>query len=120
MNKKMNAAVTFEFYDGTTTELSLTFYNLYQLKGKNRDLYDRYNKIVNRKDNTELDLITLLYAAYVCAHLDTEIMTEEEFMIGCGSDRQYVGEVVGQLMRPKKQMASENHFKDEQEENKEE
>ena len=36
MEKKLNTTWEFEFCDGTTTELTLTFYKLYQLKAKNK------------------------------------------------------------------------------------
>ena len=78
------------------------------LKSKNRTLYDRHNKIMarmgNRKNDEydEIDSVLILYTAYVCAHLNDEsIMTEEEFLIKCGSDRKAVGAAVKALLQPK-------------------
>ena len=104
---KLNTNYTFEFCDGTTAELTLTFYSLYQLKAKNRTMYDRYHKIMsnnaaNKYD--ELEMISVLYTAYICANLDKEdVMTEEEFIIKCGSDRIAVANAVRELTQPKKQ-----------------
>ena len=100
--KKLNTTVEFEFYDGTKTELTLTFYKLYQLKAKDKAMYDRYMKIMSKKETEELEMIELLYIAYVCAHLGEELMTEEEFMILCGSDRKAVLNAVTELTQPKK------------------
>lgn len=112
MEKKLNTTYTFEFCDGTTTEMTLTFYKLYQLKSKDRTLYDKYTKILSIKHPDELDMIEMLYVAYICAHLSEEVdtlMTFEEFMIKCGSDRNEMAKATKALMRPKKQQASANH-----------
>ena len=105
MDKKMNTTIDFEFCDGTTAKLTLTFYAIYQLKAKNKSLYDRYNKAMlnqTKHNYDEMDWLTILYAAYVCANPD-EPMNEEEFIIKCGSDRAAVGNAVGALINPKKQ-----------------
>lgn len=108
MDKPMNTKYVYTFEDGTTTEMTLAFYVLYMLKSKNRTLYDRHNKIMarmgNRKNDEydEIDSVLILYTAYVCAHLNDEsIMTEEEFLIKCGSDRKAVGAAVKALLQPK-------------------
>lgn len=99
---KMNTTVEFVFEDGTATELTLTYYALYQMKAKHEGLYKRYNKIMANGMNEELEMVTILYTAYVCAHLNDEsILTEEEFMIGCGSDRKAVSNAVKKLTAPK-------------------
>ena len=99
---KMNTTVKFELNDGTVTDLTLTYYALYQMKAKNEGLYKRYNRIMTNGMTEELEMITVLYTAYVCAHLhDESIMTEEEFMMGCGCDRKAVAEAVKKLTAPK-------------------
>lgn len=103
-NKKMNTTIEFEFYDETKTEMTLTFYALYQLKNKNKGLYDRYSRIMTKGPADELEMITVMYAAYMCAHLNDEnLMTEEEFMIKCGSDRMAIRDAIQSLTQPKKQ-----------------
>lgn len=107
MSKKMNTTIEFEFCDGTTAKMTLMFYALYQLKNKNKALYNRYNQAMNassKGDVDELDMITILYAAYICANMGEEnLLSEEEFMIKCGSDRIAVGKAVEDLTTPKKQ-----------------
>ena len=108
MNKKMlNTTYDFELADGRTVTMTLAFYALYQLRSKNKGLYDRYNKIMasNAKGNMdELDSITILYVAYMCAHLGSaeELINEEDFIMLCGSDRMAVNNALEHLTNPKK------------------
>lgn len=105
-NKKLNTNYQFEFADGSTAELTLSFYGLYQLRNNHKSLYERYNKIMagSAKGNfEELDAITILYTAYVCANANNgELMSEEQFVMLCGSDRKAVGNAVTALINPKK------------------
>lgn len=103
--KMMNTTIDFEFCDGTTAKLTLTFYALYQLKSKNKLLYNRYNQAMNSSAKggyDELEMLTILYVAYMCANMDEEnALSEEEFIMKCGSDRVAVGNAVKQLTNPK-------------------
>lgn len=108
MDKRVsNTLVEFEFCDGNKTTMTLAFYLLYKLRTKNKPLYDRYMKIMSKQQTDEVETIVVLYTAYVCAHMDEEIMSEEEFMISCGSDREKVMNAAYALTKPKKQTASE-------------
>lgn len=104
--KKMkNTEYDFPLADGTTVKTTITFYYLYQLKNKNKSLYERYNKILQNTqgDNFDLlDMATIVYVGYVCAHLHEEtILTEEEFFMLCGSDITAIAKAVTALIRPK-------------------
>lgn len=101
MEKKMNTNIDFELADGTIVPMTLTFYAIYQLKNKNKPLYDRYNKISTKGAQDELDMVTVLYAAYCCAN--SEPMNEEDFIMALGCDRKAVGEAIQKLTQPKKQ-----------------
>lgn len=108
MDKKMNTTIDFAFCDGTSAKLTLTFYALYQLKAKNRELYTRYNQTMGRMGSKgyeydELDSLTILYAAYVCANMkDADgLMDEETFLMKCGADRIAVARAVKELTQPK-------------------
>lgn len=105
IKKLKNAEYEFPLADGTTVKTTITFYLLYQLKGKNRALYERYNKILQHtgKDDFDLlDMVTIVYVGYVCAHLgDENRMTEEEFLMICGSDITAINKAVTALIRPK-------------------
>lgn len=106
-NKKLNTVLEFTFYDGTTANLTLAFYLLYQLKAKNRALYDKYNKIMTGGLKDEFDMITVLYTAYACANLnEVEVMTEEDFMMKCGSDHVGVANAFRDLTTPKNSKGS--------------
>ena len=105
--KKLNTTYDFELADGSVVELTLAFYKLYQLRSKNKALYERYNKIMSKNakggDVDELDTIGVLYAAYVCANMEKDnLMDEEKFMMLCGSDRLAVNKAVEHLITPKK------------------
>lgn len=105
MNKKFNTTIDFELCDGTAVKLTLAFYYLYQLKSKNASLYKRYNAAMSNigsNNYDELDMITILYAAYMCANTGDDAMSEEEFMMMCGSDRVAVGNAIKELTSPKK------------------
>jgi hypothetical protein len=110
----MNTKYVFEFEDGTTCEMTLAFYVLYLLRGKNKALYSRYNKTMSNMANSkseydELESLTILYTAYRCANInepEETLMSEEEFVIKCGCDRIAVANAVNALTNPKKAKAS--------------
>lgn len=108
----MNTTINFEFCDGTTVPLTLTFYALYQLKSSKRNLYNRYNEVMARMSKggyDELDMITIVYTAYLCANTnERNLLTEEEFIKKCGADRVALGNAVKDLTQPKKQQAFDN------------
>lgn len=110
----MNTTIEFEFCDGTKTQLTLTFYALYQLKSRNKALYDRYNLIMSKatKGNyDELDMIAIVYTAYLCANYhENNLLTEEEFIIKCGSNRKAISNAVRELQSPKKPKAFASHL----------
>jgi len=108
MEKKMlNTNYDFALADGTTVPLTLNFYFLYQLRSKNKSLYERYNQILTRQSKKdysydEIDNMEILYTAYCCANLENEnLLSEEEFLMLCGSDRNAVGKAIKALLAPK-------------------
>lgn len=104
-NRLNNTYVEFEFADGEKTKLTLAFYLVYKLKAKNPKIYEKYSKIMSKTKTDDLETITVLYTAYLCAHIEDEnVMSEEEFMIRCGCDRYSASEAAYKLLRkPKKQ-----------------
>lgn len=99
----------FEFYDGSTCEMTLAFILLKKLSSKNKTLYDRYNKIMANGGKDEFDTLTVLYAAYVCANIDSEnLMSEDEFIEKCGCDRWALNDALQSLTNPKKRKASDS------------
>lgn len=100
-----NTCIDFKFEDGDSVQLTLAFYAIYQLKAKNKQLYDKYNRIMTKGAEEELDMITILYVAYLCANINEidSCMTYEQFLIKCGSDRKAIKDASVQLTQPKKQ-----------------
>lgn len=95
-----NTFIDFKFDDGESVKMTLTFYAIYQLKNRNKKLYDEYNKVMTNGIKEELDMITILYTAYLCANTE-ETMSFEDFIIKCGSNRRKVRETVAVLQNPK-------------------
>lgn len=105
MDKKtLNTTIDFELADGTTVKMTLAFYALYQLRNARKGIYERYNKIMVKGPQEELDNVVILYTAYLCANIANldECMTEEEFMLSMSPDRKQVGEVLSTLISAKK------------------
>lgn len=105
MSKKMlNTTCELELIDGTVVKLTLAFYALYQLKSKKKSVYDRYNKIMVNGPQEELENVTVLYTAYLCANIANveECMSEIEFMQMLSPDREQVADTIEQLIKPKK------------------
>ncbi len=106
MNQTMKST-TYDFMleDGATVKLTLNFFYLYQLKNNNKELYDRYNKIMTTMDNKHMDIIdmvTIIYTGYVCANLGKEdLLSEEDFYLLCGSDMNKVAKAMKALVTPK-------------------
>lgn len=104
MAEMKNTFYDFTFEDGESVKMTLAFYFLYQLKSINKGLYDRYNKVMTNGATDELEMLTVLYAAYICANIQdhANCMSEEEFLIKCGSDRYAIKEALEVLVKPKK------------------
>lgn len=102
--KKLHTVREFELADGSKIKLSLAFYLLYQLRSKRKDIYDKYNKIMQKGPEEELQSITVLYTAYLCANLSNldECMDEETFLMLIPDDRKTLGLTVKELVNPKK------------------
>ena len=105
METAKNTYYEFNFEDGGSVKMSLAFYLLYQLKAKKKAVYDEYNRIMTKGMNEELDMISVLYAAYLCGNIAdvAECMSFEDFMMRCGSDRFAIKKAVEVLTKAKKQ-----------------
>lgn len=103
-DKKLNTVYDFELDDGSVVQMTLRYYSLYLLRGKNKAAYEKYNKIMMRGPQEELENITILYTAYLCANLDKieECMSELEFMQLVPDNREYTGAILNDLLNSKK------------------
>lgn len=106
MDKKvvLNTVRDFELADGTVVQMTLNYLSLYQLKPKKKGIYERYNKIMTKGPEEELENVTILYTAYLCANVNNldECMDEYTFLSLMPVNRQYVGEAIAELINPKK------------------
>ena len=102
--KNLNTVYNFELADGEIVQMTLRYFNLYQLKSKNKQAYTNYNKIMIKGPEEELENVTILYTAYLCANLaNIEMcMTEMEFLQRMPEDREYIGEILQSLINSKK------------------
>jgi hypothetical protein len=106
----LSTKYTYEFEDGDTCQMTLNFIALKKLSSKNKGLYERQQKIMAHGGKDEFDTLTVLYAAYVCANMDSDnLMTEDEFIEKCGTDRYSLNEALVAMTNPKKRKASEDH-----------
>ena len=108
VNKLMLATtVEHEFFDGSTVKCTLAMYRLKQLASKNKKLYDTAMKVLGKGTDDVFESIRVIYAAYICANMDSEeLMTEDEFVMMCGSDYTGINMTVSALINPKKRKAS--------------
>jgi len=109
--KKLQLATTVEheIFDGSTVKCTLAMFQLKRLASKDKKLYDLVMKVLSKGTEDIFESVRVLYAAYICANMDAdEIMSEEDFMIACGSDYIGIGETIQKLMNPKNRTAFAN------------
>lgn len=100
-----------ELNNGEVVPLTLSYAALYKLRNSNKPLYDSYNKLMNKKDTDELDMINIIYIAYVCASKDkVNAMSFEKFLELVPGDRSVIGNAIEMLLVPKKKQASQKPF----------
>lgn len=108
VNKMMAATtVDHEFFDGTTVKCTLNMFRLKQLASKNKSLYATAMKVLSKGTEDIFESVRAVYAAYVCANMDSEeLMSEEDFMLMCGSDYAGLSMTISALTNPKKRRVS--------------
>lgn len=108
VNKLMLATtVEHELFDGTKVKCTLAMWRLKQLASKNKKLYETAMKVLGKGTEDVFESIRVIYAAYVCANMDSEdIMTEDDFVMMCGSDYAGINLTVSALINPKKRKVS--------------
>jgi hypothetical protein len=107
-----NTFIDFTLINGETVKLTLAFALLKELESRNPDLASRYFKVTSKdqKAMTEMDVLTIVYAAYVCANLSNpEMLDEEVFTILLGHDRFAIRGVMNRLTSGKKKPGSVTH-----------
>ena len=112
MNFLKNTFVDYTLINGETVKLTMAFALLKELENRNPELVTRYYKLAAKKESDfrDLDMVTILYTAYMCANLDNpEAYNEEVFTILLGSDRMSMRYLSNQLMGAKKKQDFAKH-----------
>lgn len=113
-----NKTIVIELKTGEKVGLTLTFGLLYKLREKQKERYEKYNKIVMDGIKDMLDYPIALYTAYLCKCVEENRepeMTEEEFRERLTFDMREVVKVYGELYNPGKKLRLEDHLKTGQE-----
>ena len=104
---QLATTVEHELFDGSTVKCTLAMYRLKMLASKNKGLYAHAMKVLGKGTDDVFESIKMVYAAYVCANMDSEdLMSEDDFMMACGSDYAGVTATVNKLINPKNRKAS--------------
>jgi len=75
------AYIELEMNDGSKVNMSTAMINLYKLREKNMEAYETLNNIIMNGHNDDLSTICdMFYASYLCANIDQETMTKDEFI----------------------------------------
>lgn len=108
MSKEINNLKTtnmeFELNDGEKINLVINFSLLYQLRSKNKSIYDKYSKTILVGSEDLFDFIQIIYVAYLCANIDSleNCMSFDTFIEKMPNDVRKIAEVAGELTQPKK------------------
>ncbi len=100
-------AVEHELFDGTKVKCTLAMFQLKRLASKRKNLYETAMKVLAKGTDDIFESVRCIYAAYVCANMDSdEIMSEDEFVMMCGSDYAGINVTINALINPKKRKVS--------------
>ena len=111
MNKlQLATTVEHELFDGSTVKCTLAMYRLKMLANKNKSLYNLAMKVLSKGTEDIFESICFIYAAYVCANMESsELISEDDFTMLCGSDYAGINITINKLMNPKNRKASAEH-----------
>lgn len=104
---KMNSKLDFELNDGSIVPLTITWGLLMQIRSKSLSDYKRFSKMVAGGVGDDiLGCITILYAAYLCGHIDEHggtvgCMAESDFIDAVPNNYRLVMETTQKLLDPK-------------------
>lgn len=109
MKTMIKSTITdFTFADGTKAGLTLNFSRLLEVRGKRKDIYDKYNKVIMEGLTDIFDQITVLYTAYLCGLEDLEAaIPYKEFIELVPPNQMHLTRLVRELLDPKKPTDSE-------------
>lgn len=105
---KNNGKTTLELEDGQRVELVLNFATLYKVRGLKKEIYEKYNRIITQGQKDIMDIVTILYMAYLCANINNldVCMSEMEFMESLPYNPVMLAKKCNELTEPKKKKDS--------------
>ena len=100
----MNTYIDYELNDGNSIKLTLNLKKLLVLKSSNPEIYDSANRIIIRGVTDIFDLVSMLYAAYLCGlnNLEESPMSYDTFMGAIPQNIDKMILTVDALISPKK------------------
>lgn len=96
----MNTEQELELTDGTKIKLTLTYGKLYKLKEKNPEALEEYFALQEKESQNELEMLKIIYIAYLCADNKVQI-SFEEFLDRFPSNRKTMMTIYVDLLYPK-------------------
>ena len=102
-----------ELNNGEVVKLTLNFARLLKIKNDREVLYNRLMRILQASDIDVIsDSLTVIYVAYLCANLDIEVLSEDDFIELVPFDLEKINVIAGKLiMGNKKKIGFQESFK---------
>ena len=85
--------------DGTEVPIRLTFKDLYNLEKSNSELSEMYFETMKKEELNEIDMVKVIYVAYMCA--GNNVISFEEFLDKISNNRNEVLVKYYELIYPK-------------------
>jgi hypothetical protein len=76
----MNTFETLELNNGESIKLTLNFARLLKIKNDNKEKYEKYNNVILNGTKDIFDMIDVIYIAYLCANIDKNVKSYDEFI----------------------------------------
>ena len=88
-----------ELNKGEVVKLTLNFARLLKIKNDREVLYNRLMRILQASDIDVIsDSLTVIYVAYLCANLDIEVLSEDDFIELVPFDLEKINVIAGKLI----------------------
>lgn len=102
--------VTYEMESGETVEMSLTFAKIMGLKSKDKELYEKVNKILTKGPEDVAQIATILYGGYICGDTSEKQYNYQAFIENMNQNFGYNVDVVKELIGSSKKQRSGKYF----------
>lgn len=97
----INTVISIKLTDGNAVDATLNFARLRKLSVKHKELYKHYQKLVSGQAVDEIGIAEIIYVAYVCANLDSDIMDIEDFMELLTPNREELMDIYANQLQPR-------------------